>query len=78
LTGVNICPYFLDARQGKGFDLSSHSGKGFEIQNKILYIFGISDLFSKIFWGRVFVGQGKGFDFWDKYLPLFDLHQLII
>ena len=30
----------------------------------------ISDLFSEIFWGRVFIGQGKGFDFWDKCLPL--------
>ena len=29
--GVNICPYFLDARQGKGFEISSNLGKGFEI-----------------------------------------------
>jgi len=27
--GVNICPYFLDARQGKGFEISSNLGKGF-------------------------------------------------
>ena len=31
----------------------------------------ISDMFSEIFLGRVFIGQGKGFEFWDKYLPLF-------
>ena len=28
-SGVNISPYFLDARQGKGFGFLSHLGKGF-------------------------------------------------
>ena len=39
-SGVNICPYFLDARQGKGFEFSSSLGKGFEVQVKSLWIFG--------------------------------------
>ena len=39
-TGVNIFPYFLDARQGKGFEFSSNLGKGFEVQIKTLWIFG--------------------------------------
>ena len=25
----------------------------------------------KTFWGRVLIFDGKGFDFWDKYFPIF-------
>ena len=34
VTGVNIRPYFHDARQGKGFWILLNLGKGFEVQIK--------------------------------------------